>query len=178
MTTSQPGPLPALHVVQATTADVDTFLEIHEETARWLWNQGIHQWRPGAFQREWLDEPIARGELYLARDSSGVVVATVLTRWSDEEIWGPQPPDAGYIHGLRVRRSSAGRHIGRSLLAWAEHQIAAAGKRYARLDCIADNPRLVAYYEAAGYIRVRDGALAGTALARFQKDLSANSTAE
>lgn len=162
---------PGLTVERATADDADTFLGIHEEAARWLWERGIRQWRPGAFQREWLDEPIARGELYIAR-LRGEPVGTLLIQWSDEYTWGKRPDDSGYIHGLRVRRSASGRELGQALLRWAEGEIARAGRTYARLDCIANNPALCAYYERAGYTRVDDLAVVGEEkvhLARFEK---------
>lgn len=40
---------------------------------------------------------------------------------------------------------------GRRMLAQAESRITAAGRPYARLDCLSTNPRLRAYYESAGY---------------------------
>lgn len=149
-----PG-LTGMTITRATPEDAATFVEIHEEAARWLWDRGIQQWRPGTFQAEWLRDPIARGEVYVASEH-GLPIATLILEWSDVWTWGERPPDAGYIHGLRVRRAAAGRGIGRALLAWAEREIAQAGRPFARLDCIADNPRLCAYYLEAGYERQAD----------------------
>lgn len=163
---------PGVTVVRATADDAETFIALHEEAARWLWDQGIHQWQPGAFRREWILPPIERGEVYLAK--RGVeTLGALIVQWSDEWTWGARPPDAGYIHGLRVRRSAAGQGLGRLLLRWAEREIARAGRPFARLDCLADNPRLCAYYGDAGYVRQTDlewmeGEEAGS-LARFQK---------
>jgi protein-tyrosine phosphatase len=163
---------PGLTIERATLEDADTFVEIHEEAARWLWEQGIRQWQPGVFQKAWIAAPIERGELYLAT-LGGEVLGTVMLQWSDEYTWGQRPPDAGYIHGVRVRRAAAGQDIGRALLRWAEREIARAGRPFARLDCIASNQRLCAYYLAAGYERTSDlewveGEDRG-ALARFEK---------
>lgn len=174
-----PFALPETTIELATAADADTFIEIHEEVARWLWDQGIRQWQPGVFRREWILPRIERGEVYLAR-RGGEALGAVTLQWSDEYTWGARPPDAGYIHGLRVRRSAAGQSLGRALLQWAEREIARAGRPFARLDCIADNPRLCAYYVDAGYERQADlewaqGEDKG-ALARFQKRVLPNLT--
>lgn len=163
--------LAGITLERASADDAAAFVAIHEEAARWLWDQGIHQWKPGTFQAEWLRAPIERGEVYLAKEQ-GIPIATLILEWADEYTWGEQPPDAGYIHGLRVRRAAA-RGIGRALLEWAEHEIARAGRPFARLDCIADNPRLCAYYVDAGYERQTDleweeDGKTGR-LARFQK---------
>lgn len=147
--------LPGVSIERATPDDAAVFVEIHEEVARWLWDRGIHQWQPGTFQAEWLRAPIARGEIYLAKED-GIPIATMMLQWSDVYTWGERPPDAGYIHGLRVRRMAAGRGIGRALLRWAEREIARTGRPYARLDCTADNPCLCAYYLEAGYQRQTD----------------------
>jgi ribosomal protein S18 acetylase RimI-like enzyme len=165
---------PGVTIERATPDDADTFVEIHEEAARLLWEQGIRQWQPGTFQKAWIAGPIERGELYLAR-RRGEALGTVLLQWADEYTWGEQPPDAGYIHGLRVRRSVAGQGLGRTMLRWAEREIAQAGRPLARLDCIAGNERLCAYYLAAGYKRTTDLEWAEGddrgALARFEKHL-------
>lgn len=62
-----------------------------------------------------------------------------------------RPPDAGYVHRLMVDRTAAPRGLGRAMLDRAERRIAEEGRPYARLDCVADNPRLRGYYEGAGY---------------------------
>jgi ribosomal protein S18 acetylase RimI-like enzyme len=58
---------------------------------------------------------------------------------------------AGYVHRLMVDRSSAQPGTGRLLLRAAERRVAAAGRAFVRLDCLAGNTRLNAYYLSAGY---------------------------
>lgn len=79
-------------------------------------------------------------------------MGTVTIQWSDEEIWGQMPEDAGYIHQMVIRRAFAGQELGLKLLGWAEKRVASRGKQFARLDCWSENPKLCAYYEQAGYI--------------------------
>lgn len=57
----------------------------------------------------------------------GEAIGTVMLQWSDEEIWGTMADDAGYVHGLRIRRRAAGLGLGRALLRWAEPRAVAAG---------------------------------------------------
>ncbi len=163
---------PGVTIERATAEDVGTFIAIHEEASRWLWDRGIRQWQPGVFQQAWILGPIERGEVYLAKRGDDALGA-VIVQWSDERTWGARPPDAGYIHGLRVLRDASGQGLGRAMLRWAEREIARAGRPFARLDCIAENARLCAYYGEAGYERqadldVGEGPDKGT-LARFQK---------
>lgn len=151
--------LPGVMLRQATPDDAATFAAIHEEVASWLWARGIHQWQPGTFPITWVENAIARGEVYVACENGaaiGVVIGAVMLQEADPDTWGEASlaDPAGYIHGLRMRRSVAGRGVGRALIAWAEGELVARGKRLARLDCWAANDALCAYYERAGYRRV------------------------
>jgi ribosomal protein S18 acetylase RimI-like enzyme len=137
-------------IERATLAETDLLIEIHEDAARWLWSRGIHQWEPGTFPRDRLMACIERGEVYVVR-LDGEPVGMAIVQEADEYIWGTRPDDALYLHGLRVLRAYAGRGIGRSILRWAEEQVAAQGRMYMRLDCMADNTKLRAYYEDAGF---------------------------
>jgi hypothetical protein len=60
---------------------------------------------------------------------------------------------------LAVRRGYPG--LGAALLGWAAESVRDAGRRFVRLDCVAGNPRLRAYYEAAGFAHRGDVAVGG-----------------
>jgi protein-tyrosine phosphatase len=137
-------------VVLATPADADIVLDILQEAARWLLSRDIDQWRPDQFEREPLLAAIARGEIYLAR-RDGEAFGTLRLQWTDERVWGCDTGDAGYVHGLAIRRSAAGIGLGRAVLRWAEQKVAAAGRAYLRLDCMTANLALRSYYERAGF---------------------------
>jgi len=142
-------------IARATLAETDLLIEIHEDAARWLWSRGIHQWEPGTFPLDRLIACIERGEVHIAR-LEGKPVGMAIVQEADEDTWDAQPNDALYLHGLRVLRAYAGRGIGRAILRWAEEQVAARGRIYLRLDCMADNAKLRAYYEDAGFRYVSD----------------------
>ena len=140
----------AFALARATSDDADAILAILEDAARWLVARGIDQWHPGDFLRSSLLRIIARGEVYLARcenDPAG----TLTLQWEDVPTWGVMPPDAAYVHGFAVHRAYAGLGLGRALLDWASDQAIEGGKTYLRLDCLASNPALRAYYERAGF---------------------------
>jgi ribosomal protein S18 acetylase RimI-like enzyme len=141
-----------IEVVRAGGSDLDTVLSILEEAARWLVCRGIDQWEPGSFSRRRIADRIERGEMYVAR-LAGRTFGTFALQWSDEEVWGDIPGDAGYVHGLAIRRSFAGKGLGRELLRWAEERAALSGMKYLRLDCRAENRDLNEYYERAGFRR-------------------------
>lgn len=143
-------PLDAVILAPAEGSDADALLALLEEAARWLTARGIDQWRPGIFARGPLLDEIAAGERFVAR-WDGVLAGTLRLCWDDPATWGTQPPDAGYVHGLAVARTFAGRALGRALLDWAARAAADAGKTTLRLDCVAHNAPLRAYYQRAGF---------------------------
>jgi len=142
----------ALRIVRAEAGDLDVIIDIREDAARWLSERGIEQWPVGTFHRQssYIAQRIAAGEEYLS-NFEGSVVGTLRLQWSDPDMWPGIENDAGYVHGFAVRREWAGRLIGRRLLQWAEMQIAAAGRTYLRLDCVAHNKALCQYYERAEF---------------------------
>ena len=159
-----------LKVRRANTADLDVVLSILEDAARWLVFKGIEGWRPGSFSRRRIAARIERGEMYLA-ELAGRAVGTFALQWSDEETWGRVPDDAGYVHGLAVCRDFAGKGLGRELLGWAENRAAASGKRYLRLDCVAENTALNEYYERAGFSHRGRVSVRGLVVSLYEKEV-------
>ena len=139
-----------LEVREARTADLDAVMSMLEEAARWMVRRGIEGWTPGSLSRRRIADLIESGEMYLAV-LEGQPVGTFALEWSDSETWGNAPDDAGYVHGLAIRRNVAGTGLGRDLLKWAENSVSLSGKKYLRLDCVADNETLNAYYRQAGF---------------------------
>ena len=135
-------------------ADVESlaaFVAIHEEAATWLWERGIKQWRPGEFTAQPLRRILdSGGEVYLAR-RDGVPAGGFTLQWEDVSVWGEQPPIAGYLHALCVRRADAATGLGAALLDYAGQRVAAAGHDWLRLDCWDGNDVLRAYYEGLGF---------------------------
>jgi GNAT superfamily N-acetyltransferase len=140
-----------LRVRPATEADLTTLVRLRDKAARWMLARGITgQWRPGELDEDHFRRVMARGEVWLA-EADGRVDGAWELWWEDEAAWGPQPPVAGYVHRLMVDRSTAARGTGRLLLRAAESRVAAVGRTWVRLDCLAGNARLNAYYQDAGY---------------------------
>jgi ribosomal protein S18 acetylase RimI-like enzyme len=116
-----------LEVREARTEDLDAVLSILEDAARWMVRRGIEGWTPGSFSRRLIADLVARGEMHLAL-FAGQPVGIFALQWSDEETWGRLPDDAGYVHGLAVRRDFAGMGVGRELLRRAENRTSLSGK--------------------------------------------------
>ncbi|MCJ1677658.1 GNAT family N-acetyltransferase [Streptomyces sp. APSN-46.1] len=131
--------------------DAGTLVKLYDRAARWMRANAIAQWKPGEKDTAHFRARMRDGEVWLAEDPDGRVVGAYELWWSDEEAWGVQPPVAGYVHRLMVEREAAPAGAGRRILGHAEWRIARTGRERARLDCVATNPRLLAYYQGAGY---------------------------
>ncbi|UQX00875.1 GNAT family N-acetyltransferase [Streptomyces sp. RerS4] len=131
--------------------DAGTLVKLYDGAARWMLARGIEQWKPGEKDAAHFRDRMRDGEVWLAEDGDGRIVGGYELWWSDEEAWGVQPPVAGYVHRLMVEREAAPAGTGMRLLVHAERRIARTGRERARLDCVATNPRLLAYYRSAGY---------------------------
>ncbi len=141
-----------LRVALATPADLDAVIDLLEEAAEWLASKGIDQWPIGSFRRSaaFVASALDRGEVYvgyLGKD----LIGTLRLAPDDTDVWPEAKGDALYVHSLTVRRSFAGRGLGRQLLQWAEDKALATGVEWLRLDCVAGNPVLRQYYEDAGF---------------------------
>ncbi|HUY79944.1 MAG TPA: GNAT family N-acetyltransferase [Ktedonobacterales bacterium] len=157
-------------ITRATLADLGAVIDLYEDAARWLTARGIDQWRPGDYTVERARGNIERDVVYLAwREGRPVGKFTLV--WDDPEVWGEQPPDAGYVHGLAVARSEAG--LGVVMLRYAARMVAQAGRRYLRLDCLASNQALRDYYTRAGFTHCEDKWYDGWSSSLFEQTVEA-----
>ncbi|MFF4489591.1 GNAT family N-acetyltransferase [Streptomyces sp. NPDC001544] len=145
-----PKTSPTLTYRKAIPAEASVLVRLRDTAALWQLARGIDQWKPGEKDEAHFRARMADGEVWLAHSGGHLAGAWELW-WDDPAAWGPRAPDAGYIHRLMTTPHTAPPGTGRRMLAEAESRIAAEGRPYARLDCLASNPRLRAYYEAAGY---------------------------
>ncbi|MEU6512173.1 GNAT family N-acetyltransferase [Streptomyces sp. NPDC046942] len=135
----------------ADDADLAALVHLRDDAARWMLARGVvDQWRPGELGEDHFRRIKASGEVWLA-EAAGRVVGAWELWWEDEDAWGSQPPTAGYVHRLMVAHGSVPPGTGRKLLHVAERRVAEAGLLLVRLDCLATNERLNAYYLNAGY---------------------------
>ena len=145
--------------------EVDVVLDMLASASAWLRARGIDQW-PEGFAREWVFPAIERGETWLA-EREGKIVGSLVVQWEDPIVWPEHPADAGYLHRLVAARHGLG--LGEQLLKWAEAHAAENGKPYLRLDCVAWNQALRAYYERAGYEHLDDVMVGPYNTARYEK---------
>ncbi|MFE9461800.1 N-acetyltransferase [Streptomyces californicus] len=135
----------------ASETDLPSVVRLRDAAARWMAARGVTgQWQPGELGVEHFRKVSESGEVWLAEGADGVVGAWELW-WEDEDAWGPQSSAAGYVHRLMVAHADVPPGTGRRLLRAAERRVADTGRGLVRLDCLAGNERLNAYYLDAGY---------------------------
>ncbi len=150
------GRVGAAKFMVAAPGRIDDVLRVLDEAAGWLWGRGIEQW-PSRFEASWVEGALDRGQTWLV-EVDGQVAATVTVDWSDDA-WDGVPGNAAYVHRMAVRRRSAG--LGAVILTWAADVARRHGRDALRLDCVASNARLRAYYEAAGFVFRGDAVVCG-----------------
>ena len=144
-------------LTRATEVDAATLVALYDEASAWLMARGLRQWPPGWWTQAVVVRELRAGhEMYLAR-RDGQALGKLTLLWDDPEMWGEQPPDAGYVHGLCIVRAAAGLGLGAALLDGAGQRVRARGRRWLRLDCMAANSRLRAYYERLGFVYRGEG---------------------
>jgi protein-tyrosine phosphatase len=166
-----------LTVRPAQLSDLDAVTALYEESAAWIRAQGFEPGEPPRPLREIVTPRIDAGSVYIAMLNSAIL-ATITLLWEDVATWGVRPDDAIYVHGFSVKRAYAGQEIGRRLLQWVEAMAARAGRPCVRLDCMASNPRLRAYYERAGFQYCGDVALASYIGSRYERCIAQAPTGE
>lgn len=145
-----------IEVHRATEDESQIILDLWKGSARWIQSKGINQWNPDSLNINQVQECFNNGfEIYLARWNEEVV-GTLYICWSDPILWEELDNDeSGYIHRFAVSRDHAGNGIGKQFIRWAEDYIRDRGKKFIRLDCMAENARLNQYYLDAGYKHIR-----------------------
>jgi GNAT superfamily N-acetyltransferase len=158
-----------VRIRRARPDEIEVVLAVLADAAAWLRARGVEQW-PDQFPTDWVTPAIEAGETWLA-ELDGRIIGSLVEQWDDPLFWAGYPSDAGYLHRLAVRRHGGG--LGARLLLWAEDHAAGEGKTYLRLDCVASNESLRAYYERAGYDHVGDVTVGEFTQARYQKRIEA-----
>ena len=135
--------------------DLETILGILRAAQSWLAERHINQWnRP--FNASWLAPRIDSGECWIA-EQAGEPVGVCRLLWEDRLFWGERDRgESAYIHSLAVRRDLAGQQIGAQILTAIANIARARNRTTLRLDCVASNHRLIAYYRAQCFTPVGD----------------------
>lgn len=149
-----------IFVKPATRNDLLPLLLLFDETVNWLNGRGYgNQWGSELFSTSldrhqqflhWID----LGNFftgYLQGKLIGSLAINPMAPWYLVKRWNTFPGSALYLEAFTVARTYAGLGLGRALLLWAERYTLATGHTSIWLDCWADNPALIRYYQRAGF---------------------------
>lgn len=138
-------------VRQAGAADVAMVQGMLEEAAHWVDAMGVVMWEEGELVPTRVDAEVAAGQFFIA-DMDGEVAGALKFQLEDRLFWPDlEREDSAFIHRLVVRRRHQGLGVSTALMQWAASRAQQLGKRYLRLDCDANRPKLRALYERFGF---------------------------
>ena len=142
----------AIVVRQATADDTHALVDILTEALQWVERlDGTIMWVEGELE-EGLVRAEAEAGMFVVAEAEGRIIGAVRFQLEDQLFWPDiDGSDSAFVHRLAVRRSHAGQGVSTALLQWAVDRARALGKRYLRLDCDADRPRLRTLYERFGF---------------------------
>jgi GNAT superfamily N-acetyltransferase len=161
-------------VTRARRADRDAVLALIEAASGWMRQRGIENPWPTPFPVAIVEAGLTRREIYLVRGSDDRPIATFTLQDEDPEFWGEGNPPSIYLHRFVVDRDLAGRGLGSELLEWAAAEGQRRGAKFLRLDCLATNRRICAYYERAGFSPMGIVPVRGWPCQRFQRPIPAS----
>jgi GNAT superfamily N-acetyltransferase len=162
-----------LNFRDATEGDIAAIAKLLRDRAAWMQSRDLGPWTPA-----WFDDESVAVELhehrYVVLELDSRIVGCYRLQWRDATYWPNDATAAGYLHRLCVASDYAGRGLGRVMLDDFEQRVRQRRVGRARLDCVADNLRLVRYYLASGYAHVDTVHVRPSyASARFEKRLKA-----
>ena len=162
--------LPVL-VRQATLEDISLVSATLCEAALWLEQRNMALWGEAEMSPEVVCRDIEAGLFYIAfYESSAAGVVKFQTE--DLLFWSDIPQgDSAFIHRLAVRRNFAGGLVSMALMKWAVEHSRNLGKRYLRLDCAADRPRLRLVYERFGFRHHSDRKVGRYYVSRYEYEV-------
>jgi GNAT superfamily N-acetyltransferase len=150
----------------ASASDCEGVASVLQEATRWLSAKGMPMWSLDAFTPEKIGKEIS--EFYVADYSEGI--AGVIKLQLEDTVFWPDLPsvDSAYVHRLAVRRAFAACGMSKALLDFAVRKARSLGKKYLRLDCAADRPKLRRIYEEYGFIYHSDRRVPPFHVARYE----------
>ncbi|SDW60849.1 GNAT family N-acetyltransferase [Paenibacillus sp. CF384] len=146
-----------IQVSQAVAADAPAVMELLVGAATWLKSKGSKQWSAllNGDDHHNVTGHIDKGELFLFKEGevlAGIVLLMQVPGDWDHGLWGKDGHESiVYLHRLAINREYAGQGLGADIVRWAEEGVSFPGKDRIRLDCIANNEKLNAFYVGLGY---------------------------
>lgn len=146
-----------MNFIQATNSDLNAILIMLKNASITLHQKGIDQWgywqKPPQEKINWLKQGIASNEFFFVHVNQ-LHIGMFRLLFEDELYWGKQVETAGYIHSLVIKPNFKGNQFGSEIIKIIEQQLIDKNIKRMRLDCVAYNKGLCAYYEELGFKKV------------------------
>lgn len=146
-----------LRIREGSVADQPQVLLLFDEAVAWLSERGlVGQWGEQPFSerpdlRALVQRTLSENEVRIA-EHEGAVVAVLAVGASPPYVPSSPVPEL-YVSLLLSSRRLAGNAIGSQLLELAIEIARERGAKMVRVDCWADSPQLINYYEQQGFER-------------------------
>ncbi len=160
---------------KANSDELPKVLNLYQTTAQWFLSQNINQWTQWLVPTDdlvfWLKEGIKNEEFWFAEDENIETKGMFRLLYEDEDYWGKQDIEAGYVHSLITLREFSGEKIGEKMLQFVENELIRKNIFLFRLDCVASNEKLCNYYISKGFTPLFDKQMKYTINRFFEKKL-------
>lgn len=140
-----------IRIRAAAPADASAVETLLREAGRWVDALGVVMWDEGELDSAGIAREVADGQFFLA-EVDGVAAGAIRFQLEDRLFWPDiAQEDSAFVHRLVVARPFKGQGVSTALLEWSIAHARAMGRRWLRLDCDADRPKLRALYERCGF---------------------------
>jgi ribosomal protein S18 acetylase RimI-like enzyme len=160
---------------KANNDEFSTILNLYQTTAQWFLSQNINQWQqwlePSEDLFDWLKEGIKKEEFWFSENENHEIAGMFRLLYEDEDYWGKQELEAGYVHSLITLRQFTGKNVGEKMLQFVENELIRKNIFLFRLDCVGSNERLCNYYISKGFTPVFEKQMKYTVNRFFEKKL-------
>jgi predicted N-acetyltransferase YhbS len=164
-----------ISIRQAAPGDAAEVSAILQEAAKWLDDRGMRLWQAGELSPSSITRDLSEGVIFIAEDE-GAAAGTIRFQLEDAQFWPDIPAgESAFVHRLAVRRRYAGGLVSSELLQWAVERTRELGRRFLRLDCEAERPRLRAVYERFGFRHHSDRQVGPYYVSRYQYAIDSES---
>jgi ribosomal protein S18 acetylase RimI-like enzyme len=146
-----------LQIREGSVSDEAAVLALFDEAVQWLSERGLSgQWGEEPFSerpdgRALINRTLSENEVRVA-EHEGAIVGVLAAGACPPYVPGNPVPEL-YVSLLVSSRRYGGNAIGSRLLDLASELARERGARMMRVDCWADSPRLIAFYERHGFRR-------------------------
>lgn len=153
----------SLEIVRARSSDLAIIWGIIEECSQWLSIQNINHWTR-YYTEEMVSKMIEKKEVYVGLNNNEAISTITLDNIPPKYYSEPGYEDrftnpdesAIYITAVAVLPAKQKQGFAGQLLDFAEDKARKAGTKWLRLDCRAEVPGLVTFYEKRGFNKLGD----------------------